>query len=90
MSALAITEALDTTWAGRAADLSVVPPVESVRPVAAGSNWQLTERGIAVAVVTFLAVFLVAVGVLVGAFLAIPERPLEAGGGVAAALSVQR
>ena len=89
MSALAITEAVDTDWAlwpaeVRAADLALVPdPAASPRPADAG--WQLTDRGIAVAVVTFLAVLLTAAVVLVGAFLAVPERPVSAADATVAA-----
>lgn len=92
MSALAITEAVDTGWAiwpaeAPTADLALVPaPCAGGPRSSADAGWRLTDRGIAVAVVTFLAVLLTAAVVLVGAFLAVPERPVSAVGGTVAAL----
>lgn len=96
MSALAITEALDATWANwpseaSSADLQLAPVSGLPEPTGATtSSWQLTDRGIAVAVVSFLAVFLTGVVVLVGAFLAVPEQPLGAGEDTVAVALVQR
>jgi len=93
MSALAITEAVDTAWAEwpseRPAELRLAPatPVAAARPAAGG--WQLTDRGIAVAVIGFVSVFLAGLVVLVGAFLAVPEQPLDAPVPAVAAVSVQ-
>ncbi|PFG16574.1 hypothetical protein ATK74_1121 [Propionicimonas paludicola] len=94
MSALAITEAVDTTWAEvpsvcPAAELRLVPAAPSV-PSAGASGWQLTERGIAVAVIGSLMVFLTGLVVLVGAFLAVPDRPLDGTSAAAASISVQQ
>ena len=93
MSALAITEAVDTGWAlwpaeAPAADLALVPAPAVDAPRPADTGWQLTDRGVAVAVVTFLAVLLTAAVVLVGAFLAVPERPVTAADAAVAALSL--
>lgn len=80
MSALAITEAMDTVWAEAACErpadlrLASVSSIGAARPAAAG--WQLTERGIAVAVIGFISVFVTALVVLIGAFLAVPNEPL--------------
>lgn len=53
------------------------PRTHSTRPAATASDsWQLTDRGIAVAVVLFLAVVAVAAVVLVGAFLSVSDAPI--------------
>lgn len=80
MSALAITEAMDAAWAEAACErpadlrLASVSSIGAARPAAAG--WQLTERGIAVAVIGFISVFVTALVVLIGAFLAVSNEPL--------------
>ena len=54
-----------------------VAPVAERPSVAVGSDsWQLTDRGIAVAVVLFLAVVVAAAVVMVGAFLSVSNAPL--------------
>ncbi|MGC3993565.1 MAG: hypothetical protein QM779_05490 [Propionicimonas sp.] len=72
----------------------VAPPVQvpasataTVRPAAAPrrSDWQLTDRGIAVVVTFFLAVVAVATVVLVTAFLSVSDAPVAARPDVAVA-----
>jgi|GEM_PF-2604337 hypothetical protein len=95
MSALAITEAIDTTWAAAPAGhampaLKLAPePRTPQLPGVGSSSWRLTRRGMAVAMIAFVAVFLLAVGVLVGAFLAIPEQPVRAGSSDVVAAAAQ-
>ena len=73
--------------------LALVPPRESSPAIGAPAAvapgaLQLTERGIAVIVVAFLSLFLVAAVVAVSAFLAVPNEPLV--GAKAAAVLVSQ
>ena len=61
---------------------SVGAPAAAARPSA--SSWQLTDRGIAVVVLFFLALVATAAVVLVGSFLAVSDAPVVAPHDVAA------
>lgn len=95
MSALAITEALDTTWATWPAERPAADPQLTLVPTStmatppASTGWQLTQRGIAVAVIACLLVFLTGLAVMVGAFLAIPNQPVSPANGAASAIIAQ-
>lgn len=94
MSALAITEAVETTWAEVQGESSVTELHLVATPAAdsrtAEGGWRLTERGIAVAVFGALAVFLTGLVVLVGAFLAVPNEPLNTAAPSSVVFSAQR
>lgn len=55
-----------------------VPIVPPARP-----SWRLTERGIAVVLALFVALFVAGVAVLIGAFLAVGDVPVPAAPAVA-------
>lgn len=62
---------------GRAQSATATAARPAPRPVA--GSWQLTDRGIAVVTVFFLALLATAAIVLVGGFLAVSNAPLIAG-----------
>ncbi|MBN9103942.1 MAG: hypothetical protein J0I14_02970 [Propionibacteriaceae bacterium] len=58
-------------------------------PSASGSSWRLTDRGIAVVLALFVALFIAGLAVLVGSFLAVSDAPVHAApGGSAGVVSV--
>lgn len=59
---------------------------EGIRVAAPAGSWRLTDRGIAVVVVFFLALVATAALVLVDGFLAVSNAPVEAPGAVLAAV----
>jgi hypothetical protein len=62
---------------GRVARAAPRPPV-GVQPTGDGRAWRLTDRGIAVVLTLFVALFVTGVAVIVTSFLAVSEAPLGA------------
>ena len=66
-------------------------PCDHGVPIAppSGSSWRLTDRGIAVVLALFVALFIAGLAVLVGSFLAVSDAPVHAApGGSAGVVSV--
>lgn len=70
--------------------LASVTPLRVARPATRAAGWRLTDRGIAVVLGLFVALFLAGVVVAVTSFLAISDAPLSDDGANVAAVSVLR
>ncbi len=71
----AVVRELRPAGAAQVAPLAPLAPVVA-RPAGDGRAWRLTDRGIAVVLTLFVALFVTGVAVIVTSFLAVSEAPL--------------